>query len=183
MTNEVFQFTTFTGGGDGDSADILVGTPKTAPLDVPQDEPTLLSALKNSLSKKVARPDILLEVPERPEMVIRYSPNITQHQIKQWRRNSGDGRKEGLDGVRFSCHVLANTCTGILLQGQEVTENGAPVTFSHESVMQMLGVGKVFDCVRETYGIDPHVEAAAIAVLDAAGFNDSVDQVDPTKAS
>lgn len=182
MTNEVFSFTM---GGDPAAieGDISVGAPKNQAFDGPQDEPTLLAALKSSLSKKVARTEILLEVPERPDMVVRYSPNITQHQVKQWRKNSGEGRKEGLDGVRFSCHVLANTCTGILLHGQEVTENGFPVTFSHESVMQMLGVGKVFDCVRETYGLDPHVEAAAIAVLDAAGFNDSVDQVDPTKTS
>lgn len=182
MSNEVFAFTVGAEPADV-STDIVVGTPKAAAYDGPQDEPTLLSALRDSLSKKVARQDILLEVPERPDMVVRYSPNITQHQVKQWRKNSGEGRKEGLDGIRFSCHVLANTCTGILLNGQEVTENGSPVTFSHETVMQMLGVGKVFDCVREIYGIDPHVEAAAIAVLDAAGFNDSVDQVDPTKTS
>jgi len=182
MTSEIFHFST-SNADSGDSSDITVGTPKAPESSAAQDEPTLLSALKSTLSRKVAREDILLEVPERPQMIIRYSPNITQHQIKQWRRNSGDGRKEGLDGVRFSCHVLANTCTGILLDGQEVTENGVPMTFNHDTVMQMLGVGKVFDCVREVYGLDPHVEAAAIAVLDAAGFNDSVDQVDPTKAS
>jgi hypothetical protein len=147
-----------------------------------EDEPTMLARLKSSLARKVEREAVLLEVPERPEMLVRYSPNITQQQIKQWRKNSGADRKEGLDGVRFSCHVLAHTCEAILLDGHEVTENGEAVTFSHESVLQMLGVDRVFDAVRAVYGLDPHVEAAAIAVLDAAGFNDSVDQVDPTKA-
>lgn len=181
MTNEVF---TFNIGGDAkDEGDIVLDSSKSNPLELAADEPTLLAQLKSSLAKKVARPDILLEVPERPEMVVRYSPNISQHQIKQWRKNSGESRKEGLDGVRFSCHVLANTCTGILINGQEVTDNGSPVTFSHEVVMQMLGSARVFDCVRDVYGLDPHVEAAAIAILDAAGFNDSVDQVDPTKTS
>lgn len=178
MNNDVYSF----GASDDDGTDIEVATPKGSPSEVVSfDEPTLLSKLKSSLSKKVERDSILLEVPERPEMAVRYSPNITQHQIKSWRRSSGAERKEGLDGIRFACHVLANTCTGIFIDGAEVTENGSPVTFSHDSVMQMVGVSRVFDCIREVYGIDPHVEAAAIAVLDAAGFNDSVDQVDPTK--
>lgn len=178
MTNDIYSFGTT--GDDG--SDIEVDTPKGSPSEVVSlDEPTLLSRLKDSLSKKVEREAILLEVPERPEMAVRYTPNITQHQIKTWRRSSGADRKEGMDGVRFACHVLANTCIGITIGGTEVTENGTPVTFSHESVMKMVGVGRVFDCIREVYGIDPHVEAAAIAVLDAAGFNDSVEQVDPTK--
>jgi hypothetical protein len=176
-------FTFIPGGEPADFNDLDLDTPKSAPSDVSADEPTLLARLKSSLAKKVARESILLEVPERPEMVVRYSPNITQHQVKQWRKNSGSDRKEGMDSVRFSCHVLANTCTGLLIDGQEVTENGVPMTFSYEAVMSMLGVSRVFDCVREMYGLDPHVEAAAIAVLDAAGFNDSVEQVDPTKTS
>lgn len=176
--SDVYSF----GMTEDDGTDIEIDTPKGTPSEVISfDEPTMLSRLKDSLSKKVEREPVLLEVPERPEMAIRYSPNVTQHQIKTWRRQSGADRKEGLDGIRFACHVLANTCVGIVLGGNEVTENGAPVTFSHDSVMKMLGVGRVFDCVREVYGIDPHVEAAAIAVLDAAGFNDSVEQVDPTK--
>lgn len=144
-------------------------------------EPNLLNQLRSTLSKKVERADVLIEVPERPGMTIRYSPNITQHQIKAWRRASGAERKEGLDAVRFSCHVLANTCTGFFLNGHEVTENGEPVTFGDELIMSMVDAIRVFDCVRAVYGLDPHVEGAALAVLDAAGFNDDVEQVDPTK--
>ena len=179
--SEVFTF--IPGGESAELPDIDLDTPKMAATEMSADEPTLLARLKSSLSKKVERESILLEVPERPEMVVRYSPNISQHQVKQWRKNSGADRKEGMDSVRFSCHVLANTCIGLLIDGQEVTENGVPMTFSYEAVMNMLGVSRVFDCVREMYGLDPHVEAAAIAVLDAAGFNDSVEQVDPTKTS
>jgi hypothetical protein len=183
MSNDTFSFLP-DDTPESSLGDIEVGTPRNGNSDISTlDEPTLLSRLKSSLSQKVERASVLLEVPERPEMAIRYSPNISQHQLKAWRRNSGADRKDGLDGVRFSCHVLANTCTGILIDGQEVTDNGHPVTFSHEVVMQMVGAPKVFDCVLKVYGLDPHVEAAAIAILDAAGFNDSVEQVDPTKTS
>lgn len=175
----------FTFGVDeGDPEDIVVGGfVEETGKDIlsASDEPTILAQLRDTLSKSVKRDDVLIEVPERPGMVIRYSPNITQHQIKAWRRGSGDGRKDGLDSVRFSCHVLANTCTGFLLNGVEVTEKGEPVTFSHESIMQMVDAARVFDCVRNVYGLDPHVESAALAVLDAAGFNDDLEPVDPTK--
>jgi hypothetical protein len=174
----------FTFGDDGgDDIAITKDLADGGDIVIAGDEPSLLAQLKNALAKDVRRTDILVEVPERKNMIIRYSPNITQHQIRAWRRGSGDSRKEGMDAVRFACHVLANTCTGILINGQEVTENGEPVTFSHEIVMQMVGATRVFDCVRAVYGLDPHVEAAALAVLDAAGFNDDVEQVDPTKVS
>ena len=50
-------------------------------------------------------------------------------------------------------------------------------------LMKMVGASRVFDCVREVYGLDPHIEAAALAILDASGFNDDVERVDPTKTS
>lgn len=176
----------FTFGDDlvEDREDIIVGAvTEPAKAGVPSDEPTLLAALKSTLSKDVKREDVLIEVPERPGLVVRFSPNITQHQIKSWRRGSGEDKKGGMDAVRFASHVLANTCTGMVLNGQEITENGDPVTFSHETVMKMVGAHRVFDCVREVYGLDPHIEAAALAVLDASGFNDDVERVDPTKNS
>jgi len=149
----------------------------------PSNEPSLLAQLKSALSKDVKREEIMIEVPERPGLVIRFSPNITQHMIKSWRRASGEDKKGGMDAIRFASHVLANTCTGMLLNGQEITENGDPVTFNHETVMKMVGASRVFDCVREVYGLDPHIEAAALAILDASGFNDDVERVDPTKTS
>jgi len=39
------------------------------------------------------------------------------------------------------------------------------------------------DCVKVFFGVDPHIEAAALAILDASGYSDTVDTVDPTKES
>lgn len=171
------------GADDATDEDIALDAPPVGKPGTPQDEPTLLAQLKGTLSQQVKRKDVFIEVPERPGLVIRYSPNITQHQIKSWRRNSGEDKKGGMDGVRFSCHVLANTCTGFLLNGNEITEGGDSVTFNHEVIMKMVGADRVFDCVREVYGLDPHIESAALAILDAAGYNDDVERVDPTKTS
>jgi hypothetical protein len=39
------------------------------------------------------------------------------------------------------------------------------------------------DAVRAMFGVDPHVESAALAILDSAGYSDTVAAVDPTKES
>ena len=134
------------------------------------------------MKKKVRRPDVYLEVPERPNMAIRFSPNITQHQISAWRRNSGENSKAGLDSVKFACYVLANTCTGILLNNELVTDDsGNALRFGDELIVDMVDAVTVSDSIKAMFVVEPHVEAAALAVMEAAGYNDSVEQVDPTK--
>lgn len=148
----------------------------------PKNDLTVLDRLRGELSKKVKRPDIYLEVPERADMAIRYSPNMSQQQVRAWRRNAGEDTKKGMDATVFACLVLSNTCTGILLDGELVTdEAGEPLGFGSDEIMTMVGAERVQDCVRAVYVVEPHIEATALAVMEAAGFNDSVEQVDPTK--
>jgi len=142
----------------------------------------VLDKLKSELSKKVRRPEIHLEIPERPSMVIRYSPNINQNQVRAWRRNSGEDTKNGMDATKFACYVIANTCSGILLDGELVTDgNSDPLVFGSEPIMKMVDADRVQDAIRSVYVVEPHIEATALAIMEAAGFNDSVEQVDPTK--
>ncbi len=146
------------------------------------DGNTALDKLKGELSKKVRRPEIHLEVPERPNMVIRYSPNINQNQVRAWRRNSGEDTKNGMDATKFACYVIANTCSGILLDGELVTDhNSEPMVFGSDPIMKMVDADRVQDAIRAIYVVEPHIEATALAIMEAAGFNDSVEQVDPTK--
>lgn len=144
--------------------------------------PRVLDQLRSELKKKVRRPDVYLEVPERPSMAIRFSPNISQHQIRAWRRNSGEDTKAGLDSVKFACFVLANTCTGILLNNELVVDDeGNALLFGDEAIVDMVDANTVSEAIRAIFVVEPHVEAAALAVMEAAGYNDSVEQVDPTK--
>jgi hypothetical protein len=166
------------------SSPVPTKKPATPTNDLPDagQTPTVLESLRQELSRKVKRPDVYLEVPERPNMAIRFSPNLTQHQIRAWRRNSGEDTKAGLDTTKFSCYVLANTCTGISINGEMVVnENGEELVFGDEAIIGMLGVNTVSEAIKAIFVVEPHVEGAALAVMEAAGFNDSVEQVDPTK--
>jgi hypothetical protein len=147
--------------------------------------PTVLDQLKEVLSKKVEREAVFIEVPERPGVTVRVSPNITQHQLRAWRKNAGEDTKNGMDATKFACAVVGQTCTGIFINGEQVTnEEGIGLTFASDAILQMTDTTRpIPDCVRAFFGIDPHVESAALAVLEAAGYSDTVETVDPTKGS
>ena len=145
-------------------------------------EPSVLAKLREEVSKKIERPDVTIEVPERKAISVQFSPNITQTQMNAWRRNAGENTKAGMDATKFACFVIGHTCRAILVDGQEATnEDGAPLTFASPEILEMLDVSRpIPDGVRAMYGLDPHVEAVALAIMEAAGYNDSVDTVDPT---
>ena len=146
---------------------------------------TPLSRLKATIAKKVERSVVLLEVPERPGVKVRISPNITQQQMKNWRKQAGEDTRTGLDATKFACSVIAHTTVGLEIDGEEVLdEDGNELTFASPIVMEMTETTRPLpDCVKAFFGVDPHVEAAALAILDAAGYSDTVDAVDPTKGS
>jgi len=147
--------------------------------------PTVLDQLKTALSKKVERDPIYIEVPERPGVLLKVSPNITQHQMRSWRKNAGEDSKNGLDALRFACSVIGHTTLGFEINGQEVTNSdGVALTFASPEVMDMTSTSRPLpDCVRAFFGIDPHVEAAAVAIMEAAGYGDTVEAVNPTTGS
>lgn len=146
---------------------------------------TVLDQLKDILAKKVERESVYIEVPERPGITIEVSPNITQHQLRAWRKNAGEDTKNGMDATKFACAVIGHTCKGIYVNNEPVlNEDGVSLTFASQVILDMTGTTRpVPDCVRAFFGIDPHVESAALAVLEAAGYSDTVETVDPTKDS
>lgn len=147
--------------------------------------PSVLDQLKDVLAKKVEREPVFIEVPERDGVTIQVSPNITQHQLRAWRKNAGEDTKNGLDATKFACSVIGHTCIGIFVNGDQVTnEDGIGLTFGSGEIMEMTATTRpIPDCVRAFFGIDPHVESAALAILEAAGYSDTVETVDPTRAS
>lgn len=153
-------------------------TPNTANL-------TLLDRLKAEVQRKIERPNVYIEVPERPGVKILISPNITQEQMKAWRKNSGEGTRNGFDAVKFACYVVGACTRGIFLNDEEVTgDHGAPLSFASPEILEMTETTRpIPDCVKAMFGLDPHVEAAAMAILQAAGYDDEVETEDPTKTS
>jgi hypothetical protein len=145
----------------------------------------VLNQLKAVIQKTTKREDIFIQVPERDGVLVRVSPNITQNQLRAWRRNAGDDTKKGLDTLKFSCNVIAATCTGIMINDEIVTNDmGVEVTFASQEIMQMTGTSRPHpDCVQAFFGLEPHIEAAAVAIIEASGYGDAVEAVDPTKRS
>lgn len=146
---------------------------------------TLLDRLKETVTKKIERPVVRLAVPERPGVSLRISPNITQQQMRAWRRNSGEDSKAGMDATKFAAYVVGHTTIGILFNDEEVyDDDGHGLNFASRVVLDMTSAARpVPDAVIALFGIEPHVEAAALSILDAAGFSDNVDTEDPTKES
>jgi hypothetical protein len=149
------------------------------------DSDNVLDQLTAVISKKVSRPDIFINVPERPGVSILVSPNITQQQIKAWQKNAGSESKSGLDAIRFACQVIGHTTKGIYLNGEEVLEGGKSLGFASPSVLKMTGATRALpDAVQKFFGLDPHLESAALAIIDAAGYGDTVEQQEnPTTPS
>lgn len=145
----------------------------------------VLEQLKAVVSKKVMRPEIFINVPERPGVQLVISPNITQQQLKAWQKNSGAETKNGIDATKFACQVIGHTTRGIYLNGEEVFEDGKSLGFASPSILKMTGAARALpDAVMAFFGLDPHVEAAALAIIDAAGYGDTVEQTEnPTKQS
>ena len=145
----------------------------------------VLAALKAVISKSVKRPDIYIEVPERPGVSVRISPNITQQQLKAWRKNAGDDTKAGMDTIKFACAVVGHTTTGIAFNNEIVSDDrGADVTFASPEILAMTNTTRPLpDCVQAFFGIEPHVEAAAVAIMEASGYGDTVETADPTRTS
>ena len=147
--------------------------------------PSVLEQLKQIVSKKVEREAVFIAVPERPGVTLKISPNITQHQLRSWRKNAGEDSKNGMDATKFACFVVGHTCTGIFVDGEQaVTDDGLAYNFASQPILEMTNTTRpVPDCVRAFFGIDPHVESAALAILEASGYSDTVETVDPTKMS
>ena len=105
--------------------------------------------------------------------------------MRRWRKACGEDSKNGLDATKFGCYVIGHTTTGICIEGEEVfDESGFPLGFASEEILAMTDTTRALpDCVREFFGVDPHIESAALAILDAAGYGDTVDTVDPTQGS
>jgi hypothetical protein len=139
--------------------------------------------LKDEISREVTRPEIEMNVPERANVSVRFSPNITNEQLKAWRRNSTNRKTEELDSIKFSCYVIGNTVSGIYFDDELVLDDeGNAITFASPVVMEMTGTDRPLpDAIRAFYGVDPHLENVALKILDFAGYGDDVDAEDPTQ--
>ena len=159
-------------------------------VDAPAAKSSPLERLREKLSKKIYREEFRLEVPERSKdgssLQLVISPNIPQETLKAWKNKAGESSKKGLDFGHFCTLVVASTTVGMYMDDEEMlSEQGHPLTFASPEIKEMLGVNRpVPEGVREMFGVDPHVEAAALTIMEKAGYGEAVDAVDdPLKDS
>jgi hypothetical protein len=64
------------------------------------------------------------------------------------------------------------------------SESGNSLSFASPEILEMTETTRPLpDCIQAFFGLDPHVEAAALAIMEAAGYGDDVEMVDPTRES
>jgi len=165
--------------------EVAGSTPKgeDSSLDKAKKRVSVLDMLKEEISREVTRPEVEMNVPERKGVTVRFSPNITNEQLKAWRRNSTNRKTDELDSVKFSCYVIGNTVSGIYFDDELVLDDeGNAITFASPAVLEMTNTERPLpDAIRAFYGVDPHLENVALKILDFAGYGDDVDAEDPTQ--
>ncbi len=86
--------------------------------------------------------------------------------------------------MKFACYVVGSTTQCILINDEIVTdENGIELTFASGEILEMTNdLRPIPEGIRSFYGVDPHLESTALAILDAAGYGEDVElAANPTK--
>ena len=98
-------------------------------------------------------------------------------------------RKTGeLDNIKFACLVVGDTAQEIHVKGEPaICDDGSPLVFNSQEFADMMGVEK-FEIVPygicDFFGVDAHLEATAMLILDSSGYGDDVEaEEDPTSGS
>jgi hypothetical protein len=144
-----------------------------------------LDELAAELAAPVERPPVDLPVPARPGYLLRVRSDITQPELEGWRDKAKVAGTRGpvLDQLLWAELVVGGSTVAILKDGEEIVENGKPVTFRSAWLQSTLGAASALVTVRKFLAVDAHLTAAAMAVLRASGFDDELSPVDPTTAS
>jgi len=117
----------------------------------------------------------------REGMSVRFSPNIKQRELDQWRVQAGPKRKEGMDFVKFACYVIGNTCTGIYLNNELIeNEDGIALNFASSEILSMLDEERpVPEGIQAFFANDSHLQAVSLTILEKAGWGEDV-EANPT---
>lgn len=169
----------FTLGDDDPEVDEPIPTEPAIPtaLEV-DDEDTLLAELRADLAKETV-PTVTLPIPGRPGWEAEYRVDVRGAQLDGWRKRAQAAGKRGrLDPAIFAGILLAELNVGLHRQGKPIVLDGEPATFRSEAYLELLEVNGARPAVLKTYALEGQTDAAARAVLKAAGWGDDVEELD-----
>lgn len=147
---------------------------------------TVLESLKEELKRVVKNEPIVLQVPSRPGMSIKFDTNIEAKALQMWRKASADKKlPDNFDGLKFSSIIIANQAIELIYEGQVVVDtDGELLIFRNQKFLDMLDAARAVEAVGKLYGVDGHIFVAADEILRAAGYDsEGQDQTDPTLMS
>jgi hypothetical protein len=166
-----------TGDHDDDVDDTFVAATEA-------DGVTILKSLEAEFKRKITSEPLVLMIPSRPGMALKFDTNIESGTVQGWRKQSQNkSMADGFDGMKFSCLVIANKAEELIADGKVVVDDkGEVANFKNQNLLTMLGAKKATEAVRTLYGIDGHIFVAADEILRAAGYDqEGQDQsADPT---
>lgn len=137
----------------------------------PAEVPSVLGGLLDELGEALAAEAVTFSVEARPGWDVRYGTEVPYEQFAQWQTAAADpAMPGGLNELQLMCTALAACCQALQVKGEDVTEDGLPVTFATPGLHRRLGVARPGDAVRKLYRFDGHVIAAGRALLQAAGY-------------
>lgn len=159
--------------------------------DVPAEDKNnnnVLSQLRTIVQEEVLLPDVEIEVKGRPGVSVVYSPNISNALLKSWRKKSTNRKTGELDDIKFACLVVGDTAKEIHVNGDSaILDDGSPLRFNTQEFADMMDV-EMFEIVphgiKNFFGVDAHLSATAMLILDNSGYGDEVEtEEDPTSGS
>ncbi len=169
----------FTHPGVSEREQLLAAELDEAPIAVA----TPLDQLRAEITAPVVAAPITLEVPGRTGYAVRYLTDLDHDQVDMWRRQStrrapGKGQTQEINTLKLAELILAHQCEAIIRQGADVVVDDEPLVFASRTMMAITGTSKVRDAVRKFYGRDADVISAGDAVLEAAGYLDTAEEVE-----
>lgn len=148
---------------------------------------TLLDSLREELKKSVKNRPIVLQVPGRPGMSIKFDANIEAEMLQNWRKAcKNKSMPDQFDGLKFACIVVANQADEVIFKGEVIVDaDGELLNFKNQRFIEMLDADRAVGAVRKLYGVDGHIFIAADEIVRAAGYDSEgqEQQTDPTLIS
>ncbi len=150
--------------GSADDADLMAGADAVIDPSGGSD----LDTLRADLAAEVVE-EIVLLVPGRPGYETVHTADIPAQMMDQLRKRAKT--RGGLNGIKLSALLLAQTNTGIRKGGRRLTdEDGQPLVIRSGSFLEIQGASTAAEAARKFYGRDGDLDAASRALLTAAGW-------------
>lgn len=151
-----------------------IAPPTMAPPVARQVEPTRLDGVLAGLAQLDDEEPAVLRIPRRPGYTLRCGTDLDYEHFTVLKMSARDPSMPlGVNEIALSASVVATLCRAIQLDGEDITENGQPMTLDSPVLHRLLRLGpgtREVDVVRALYAKDGHLAAAANRLITLCGY-------------